>query len=203
MSSNMTPSEKMTDGQIDKAVDIFRAQLRKHRNDFGSEAVQLVLGQSEFGIDLLSVFRKRVEAVSGMIVRHVKVDRTRSPGQVIDATGRVKYVNDKVVSTMPKGEGEETDVCFIKLNRWTSNDDVVKEILDPLGLRPADPYSLAKVNEDDPAFADEHPNGCQWKDANGNWCFATFYRSGGERNVYVCRSGLDWGGDWWVAGVCK
>ena len=39
------PSEPMTDGQIDKAVDHYRNTLRKHRAEIGSsDAVQRVLG---------------------------------------------------------------------------------------------------------------------------------------------------------------
>ncbi len=202
MFSNMTPSaQKMTDGQIDKATDIFRAQLRKHRNDFGSEAVQLVIGQPELGTDLLSVFRKRVEAVSGMIVRHVKVDRTRSPQAVLDATGRRQYTNKEVVDAIPWHGDEEVDVCFFKLDRSVSCDDLEKEC-ELRGLRP-DPCAEAKVNEDDPTFADEHPNGCQWKDAKGNRCFATFYRNDDERSVLVGHGDGVWVDYWWFAGVRK
>lgn len=75
MAKTMTPSV-MTDGQIERAIEIFRAQLRKHQNELPSEAVQIVLGQSKLGHELLAVLRKRVEAVRGTIVT---VDRSVRP----------------------------------------------------------------------------------------------------------------------------
>jgi hypothetical protein len=114
---NMTPS-LMTDGQIDKAADIFRAQLRKHRTEFSSEVVQNVLGQGQFGPELVVVLRKWVEIVSGMIVRHVRVNRQLSAEQSINATGRAKYVDDFVVNSMPVGDGpDEVDLVYFKLGR--------------------------------------------------------------------------------------
>lgn len=59
----MTPS-KMTKGQIDKAVANYRAMLEKHSDDFNSEAVQTVLGQSELAEEQFGIFRKRVEVFS-------------------------------------------------------------------------------------------------------------------------------------------
>jgi hypothetical protein len=104
---------------------------------------------------------------------------------------------------MPKGEGEEVEVVFFRLSRWVSDTDLDKEY----GLRdlkPADPYSLSAVNEADPDFTDEHPNGTHWQDANGNWCFAAFIRwDGDERSVNVDRDGNDWNGSWWFAGLRK
>jgi len=59
------------------------------------------------------------------------------------------------------------------------------------------------VNEADPAFADEHPNGTHWKDAEGKWCFVAFVGWDDERRVNVHRSGLDWNAYWWFACVRK
>ncbi len=73
-----------------------------------------------------------------------------------------------------------------------------------VGLVPADPYSLASVNEADAEFADEHPNATHWKDAAGKWCFVTFYQwHDGERFVYVYRDDYDLNDDWLFAGFRK
>lgn len=202
MAQTVTASAGITDGQIDNAVDKFRSALRKHRGDFGSDAVQQVLGVDNLGMELLTPFRKRVEAVSSMIVRHTKVNRSRFSQVVLDNTGRKQYVDSRVVGPMPRGYGEEVDVHFFKFDRFVSDDELDKEY-ELRGLKAADPYSLAAVNTDDPAFADEHPNGTHWKDADGNWCFAAFSRWGGERHVNVSRRGNDWGVRWWFAGVRK
>ncbi len=211
MTQLMTPSAErsvMTDGQIDKAVDLYRALLRKHHSEFASNAVQQVLGQPEYVADLVAVLRTRVEAVSNLIVRRVKVNRALTPQQVLDATGRKQYTDQQVVDSMPHGEGDEVDIMFFKPNLsdrdgYISDADLDEEY-ELRGLIPADPYSLAKVNEDDSAFADTKPNATHWKDSKGNWCFVSFRRwIGGERNAGVNCNVRDWDDDWWFAGLRK
>ncbi len=193
----------ITAGQIGKVCDLLTAALRK--SGLQSEPMQQVL-ESQGGAladEFVIAVRKRVEAVSNMIIRHAKVNRNRTTQQVLDATGRKQYTDSKVVKTMPKGEGDEADVFFFKLGRYVSDADLEKEY-ELRGLKPADSYSLAVINEADPAFADDHPNGTHWKDANGNWCYAAFDRwGGGGRVVDVHRSVDDWVDDWFFAGVRK
>ena len=142
-----------------------------------------------------------------MIVRRVKVNRARSPQEAIEATGRAQCLDYKVVKAMPRGEGDEVEVVFFKPdlsshNGFVSDDELEKEF-ELRGLKPADPISVAAVNEADPAFADKKSHSTHWKDAKGNWCYATFIRSGGEREVNVSRDGGGWGDFWWFAGVRK
>lgn len=142
--------------------------------------------------------------IKDLISRVVRVDRSLSPEQALEVTGRRMYVDKGVVATMPRGDKDEEEVFFVKRELWTSNDDW-DVYLDSLGLKPCDPYTLAKVNEDDPGFADEHPNGTHWKDSEGKWCFVAFSRWGGERGrgFGVDRSDDDWAAYWWFAGVRK
>ena len=192
----------MTDGQIENLVDKLRAAARKHRQEITSETVQLVLGVENLGMEMFAVIRGHVERVSNMIIRHVRVNHTRTPQEALDATGRVQYKDRDVVATMPRGEDDEVEVHFFKLGRYVSDADLEKEY-ELRGLKPADPYSLAAVNEADPAFADEHPNGTHWKDANGKWCYIAFFRWDGERRVDFYRDDLDWFDVWWFAGLRK
>src|SRR3989344_1213966 len=77
MARTLTPSaefSEITDGQIDKAVALYRAMLIKHRSELASEPAQHVLGQPELVGEMVGVLRKRVEAVSNIIVRHVTSD---------------------------------------------------------------------------------------------------------------------------------
>lgn len=196
-----------TEGQINKAVGNYRALLEKHSNEFPAEAVQTALGQPKLADEMLTVFRRFVEAVSNLIVRVVKVIRSRSTQEALDATNRAQYTDRKVVDSMPKGEGDEVEVVFFKpdlsqRNGFISDDDLEKEF-ELRGLKPADPVSVAAVNEADPAFADEKPHGTHWKDAKGNWCCATFNRWRDERGVHVSRYDRDWSDYWWFAGVRK
>jgi hypothetical protein len=207
MTTIMTPSKTTTDGQITKAVSNYRALLEKHAPEFPSEAVQVALEQPGFASKMFAIFRECVEAVSNMITRCAPVNRNLTPQEALDATGRKQYTDSQVVANMPRGKGDQPKTIFFKLDLsqrggYISDDDLEKEF-ELRGLVPEDPDSLAAVNEADPAFADEHPNGTHWKDADEKWCFATFRRWLGERNVLVDRDGDDWCDDWWFAGRCK
>lgn len=153
--------------------------------------------------DELAVVRQCVETVTNLIVRRVKVNRNRTPQEALDATGRRQHVDSDVVSAMPRGEGEEVEVFFFNLGRFVSDDDLEKEC-ELRGLKSADPYSLAAVNENNHAFADAYPNGTHWKGKNGKWCYAAFDNWVGDvRRVHVNHDDDGWNGDWWFAGVRK
>lgn len=201
MTQVMTPSE-MTIGQISKIQENLGAALRKA--GLPQEPSQIVLETQgdAFIAECVSAFRKRVEAQSDLIIRRVNVDRLRLPKAALEATARKLYVNDSVVADMPKGEGEDAEVVFFKVGRYVSDADLDKEY-ELRGLKPADPYSLAAVNEADPAFAEDHPNGTHWKDSSDKWCCALFYRWYDERHAFVYRRVSDWHGGWWFAGLRK
>ena len=133
----------------------------------------------------------------GTVIRRVKVDRNRTPQEVVDATGRTRYLNlnEDVLATMPLGEGDEVDVYFVPTNRFVSVQEV-PAFLARYGLVP-DPRAQAAVNEADPACADERPNGSQW----GKNCYLAFYRWDGGRDVRCDRGDDDWGGSWFLSGV--
>src|SRR3989338_9632342 len=99
MAETMTASvpATITDGQIDNTVAKLRDALRKHRTEFDSEITQKVLGVENLGMEILAPFRARVEALSSLITRRVKVDRARTPQQALDATGRRQYIDNNVV----------------------------------------------------------------------------------------------------------
>ena len=205
MTKTVTPSEQgMTAGQIGKIQEVLSAGLRK--SDLRSEPTQVVLEtQGEALVDeLVAVIRKRIELVSDTIIRRVKVDRTKTPQEMLDATGRRQYTDKGVVANMPgRGESlEEVEVVFFKLGQWVSDEDLEKEY-ELRGLKPCDPYALAAVNEVDPVFADGHPNGTHLKDENDHWCFVTFGRWYDERSVYVDRRSIGWSGSGWFSGSRK
>ena len=202
MTKVVTPSKTITKGQASKFVDVFIDTLVKSR--LPSEPTQQVLEEQGTAVaaECVAIVRKRVDAISSVIVRRVPVNILRAAQQALDATGRKQYTDSDVVAAMPKGAGGEVEVHFFKLDRYISDNDLEAEYASR-GLKPADPYSLAAVNEADPAFADEHPNGTHWKDAAGRWCFATFYRWRDERELGVDRNDSDWSDRWWFAGVRK
>lgn len=198
---------EMTDGQIEDAVNKLRDAMHKHRSEITSDAAQQVLGVVNLGMMMFTPFRERAKAVLNLIIRVVKVNRGRSQQEAIKATGRTQYTDRNVVDAMPKGEGDEVEVVFFKpdfsnRNGFISDDDLEKEF-ELLGLKPADPISVAAMNEADPAFADEKPHGTHWKDAKGNWDCAMFSCWDGKRRVFVDRCSSGWDDRWWFAGIRK
>lgn len=201
---NMSPSP-ITAGQAGKFSDLLVAGLRK--SGLPSKQTQEVL-ESQGAVlteEFVANLRKRVDAISGMIVRRVKVDRTITSQAAIEATGRMLEVASTVVAEMPQGEGDEVEVCFFKLDLssgdgYISDEDLVREY-DLRGLK-TDPRAQVAVNTDDPAFADVHPNVCPWKDKKGYWYFSMFFRRN-ERIVRVQEPDDDWDDYCWFAGVRK
>ncbi len=196
----------LTPPQTEKFADLIRVALRKN-NPFSDEAQDLIENHwDELKDEMLEavngVVKRAIERKRNTIIRAVKVNRSRLPQEMLDATGRAKYLNDSVVEGIPRGEGnEEVTVEFFKLGRYVSDNELEKEYT-KRGLTP-DPYAVAAVNEADPAFADEHPNGVHWKDENGRWCYITFDRYYDGRSVGVYLVGDDWFGSWWFGGVRK
>jgi len=173
----MSPSETpITAGQIGKIQELLGAGLRKSR--FQQDPIQEIIEYQgdKLVADLVAVVRKYVDMVGDSIVRHVKVDRSRSPDEVLKATRRRGYYVDRdVVATMP-GSGlgiEEADVHFFWVWHVIDDNDLEEEYR-RRGLKPADPYLLAAVNEADLSFAYKHRNATHWKDADGKWCFIKF-----------------------------
>ncbi len=146
------------------------------------------------------IIQERYQQDGSIVVSGIPVNRALTPQQVIDATGRAQYTDRKVVDAMPRGTGEEAEVFFFKPGRHVSDDDLEEEYK-LRNLVPAFPDDLATVNEADPTFADQHPNGTHWKDANGKWCYIAFRRWNDVRAVHVSRDAYDWVGHCWFAGV--
>ncbi len=154
--------------------------------------------------NILSGLKETVR-IGKVICRHVIVNRDQLPHDAINAIKRDVIINDDVVKTMPKGNGTEVDVFFFQIGRYINNDIELEKEYEKRGFVPVDPYTLAKVNEDDPTFADEYPHGTHWKNANSEWCFAVFCYSRGLRLVRVDRNdrSVGWDSSFWFAGLRK
>lgn len=141
-------------------------------------------------------------SIQTSISRKVSVNRARTLQEALNATGVKQCTNPDVVSAISKGERENAEAFFFKTGCFVTDDELENEY-ELRNLKPADVYLLSAVNEDDPAFVDRHPNGTHWKDSNGRWCFATFDRGLGGREVDVGYNNRGWDDDWWFVGVRK
>ncbi len=192
----------ITVGQAGRIADRFITLCRTAGLPYPTQIIQDVLEQEgdELAQEQFESLRKRVERRSKMIVRRVTVNRARTPQQMLEATGRVQYVDPEVVGTMP-GQTETTDeveMYFFNEGRFLTIDEQ-ETVLATYGLVP-DYYAQFQVNIDDETFADEHPNGMQWRDSKNRACCVAFRRYDGKRDVYCYRLDGDWRGHWWFAG---
>jgi hypothetical protein len=146
-----------------------------------------------------------------IVVRVSGVDRTRDRWEALDRIGRrANRMNDNIVATMPRGEGEEVEVVFFKPDNWFRMngcvvDDEIGRQFELRSLVP-DPYAQAAVNEADPAFADDHPNATCWEDKDYGWCAVKFDTEDrpAVRYVSVLTADCNWPDNlWWFAGIRK
>jgi len=199
-----TIAEGMSVVQSGRMANRLLAHCRKHGITLSKDVVQEVLKQEgkELAKEQFEALRTRVERRS-MIVRHVTVNRNQTPKQVIDATNRNQRVASDVLATMPAlGTGtEEVDVYFfrVRAGRYLNAEKLAREY-ESRGLVP-DPYAQAKVNEDDPAFADQYSNGTQWnREGKVSTCLS-FSEWGDVRSVDCNRSDNGWGSAYWFGGI--
>lgn len=94
--------------------------------------------------------------------RRISVNRGRTVREMLDATGRRQNCDSTVFASMPRGEGPYAAVTFFELECDADDDEAEKQYR-RRGLKAADPYSLAAINEQDPAFADTYPNATHWR----------------------------------------
>jgi len=182
MDKTVTPS--------DKIANLLNARLRKER--LQSEPTEKVISNSVMARKMLeelaAVVRQYVEAVRNLTVRRVtEINRNQSPEQMLKATKRKIYSETGVVSTMPRGKGQDKEVTIFKPGKRL-NDIQLPYEYDLLGLVPVDPYTLAKLVQDNTAFADRRLLVTVWRDSDEEWCFIAFYRwIDGTRLRYISR----------------
>ena len=209
MEKTMSPSETetMSRGQITKIYELLEHGLLKTGLPKGQSQEVIESQGANMVKAFIADFRKRVEALMEMIFRIVHADVSLTAQATLDATGRTQYTDREVVNSMPRGKDEPTTVYIFKprpeaydRDGYLTNAKLAEEY-EFNGLTPVDPFSLAKIHIDDPAFSDDRPVGTHWKNADGKWCCAAFDRWVGERGVGVGLAGGGWHGSWSFGGV--
>lgn len=123
MAKPMSPSEPISAGQAAKFIDIAVAALRK--SGLPSAETQQVLETHGAVIadEFVALVRKRVEAISELIIRRVTVDGTRTPQAALDATNRTQYMTAAWSSpcrTVPAARGTSASSSSIATSAMTS-----------------------------------------------------------------------------------
>ncbi|MBI4155749.1 MAG: hypothetical protein HY507_00775 [Candidatus Zambryskibacteria bacterium] len=136
MSKIIAPiTETITLGQIGRASDRFSERCRTNAVSLPRDTVQLVLEDEGDALaqEMFEALRTRVERRSEMVIRHVKMDRTKTPRQMIEALGRTEYITEAVLATMPTEGKDEDDIYFFPLKRFVPVGEMPAE-LDARGL---------------------------------------------------------------------
>lgn len=153
MASTMTPSP-MTNEQIERAVEIFRAQLRKHAAEFPSDAVQQAFGQPELGREWLAVLRKRVEAIDSVEEQLVDYDAYR----MIERDAYA-YVGDVTIRDYPETETGTKLVRFreLEFDHNPTDDEVLAKAKQENCRQPSRAEAETRIHRYTPEQLREHP----------------------------------------------
>jgi len=205
----MAKNQPLSPSKIGKFQELLGAVLRKSVmfDDEAQDVIENHWPELREVIEpaLLKTINEFLEQRRNTIIRIVpRMDCTRTPQAVLDATGRHYYPNPSVINTMPaidSGILENVEVVFFRLGRDVDDVELVREY-EKRGLV-SHPYAQAWVNEADPAFADEHPNCTHWENGEGGWYFLSFFRQASERCVRADLVVMHWGRGFWFAGVRK
>ena len=143
---------------------------------------------------------KAVDTATEQVTGTVDVDGSLTPEQALKACDRKEFVNQDVLSTMPRGKAGAIEIVFVKFGRYIKANSLVEELRQQ-GFALTDPFTLMAWNAVNREFADTHPNTTQWLDDAGKYCYAAFHRWYVKRHVLVRRGDDGWNDGWWFACV--
>lgn len=138
-----------------------------------------------------------------VIFDSVMVDRHQTSGEMLLGIHRKKDIDHTIISNMPRGGSNCVTVALFCVDRDV-NHTMIRALLRELCMNPADPYSLAEVNNLDSLNRKESPefiarNNCTFWDES---CCMDFFDLEGEavleisrHSERVCKTGT------WIAGI--
>jgi hypothetical protein len=200
MSTTLTPLDR---AEINKITKLLAKKLAKI--NLPSDGTKVVINDHDDALvdKLLEVVCHEIEESSDLIYRRVKVNSSLTFEDALKATRCYFDIpNEEFVRCVPNCQKEESEVLFFRVNSFLYDEGLAEEY-ERRGLIPADPYSLAKVNEDNLTFMNERPNATHWKDAQGRWCIVSFDCFHNVRRVSTSLHVGQWPQIYWFAGIRK
>jgi hypothetical protein len=187
-------------GLSEKAINLLVDLAHRYGSERGQDWMAKTTEMVATGLTPLA---QAAKTELNLITRTAPVNRTRTPKEAMVAMGCVPYLNETVLASLPLGTGDTVTMSFYRFGRYIASDKLDKELA-KVGLElDVDPIGQAAINEADKGFAETHPNGTQWKNADGKTCYAIFIRWDGERRVNVGQGDGGWGDFWWFPVRCK
>ncbi|MSU44863.1 hypothetical protein EXS45_01635, partial [Candidatus Nomurabacteria bacterium] len=146
MKKNIAPIvQEITDAQISRIVSRFSERCHKKCALLPRVIVQDILEHEGHVLskEMFDVLYRHIERRSEMVIRHVKVDRTKTGEQLITALNCKEFVDIEVLATMPTQGKKEENLYFFPVKQIIQVGDYVKEF-ESRGLVP-DPYAQMKA----------------------------------------------------------
>ncbi len=157
------------------------------------------LGQTP-SVDTLKVF------VDNQLTRIIKVDTTLSPQDAwysINSITVSEGYNHDVLLAAPKAKAKKVKVYLIPFREELSPIEL-EERIDDIGFKLVDFVTLCDLNEQEMLLAMDYPNATQWRDENGNTCYAAFaYFDRKKPCKGVAYREKNWSTKWYFACVPK
>lgn len=196
----------LSPSQIGKLQEVFGAGLRKS-NPFSDEAQDLI--ENSWPLLRADLERACVEVVSRLIQRNrdtiafeVEVDYDRNKVSIVSELYLAWHSADygALSEIVPPATGKRKVLFeFFQLDRKASDEEVGQErVARRLVL---DPYAQMAINEQNPWFADEHPNALSFRDRKGRWCYIARYWGGNQRIADSYRRRSVWEKGWYFGGT--
>jgi hypothetical protein len=219
----------LTKEQIDQLKEVFGDGLG--RVEIPEEAIGLIVGRRRNDLlrNLVHVVQEFVKIVMGFTIPRLKVDRSRTPQEVVGTLkGMEQEVDAEVMATMPGRDtspgiakstrrdadyslaetivvqgpngGEGDAFCFFQMEKEATDEDISEEFRSRR-LRPADAYEVCRINEGNSDFTYKYPNATIWQ-VDGVWHFIACYAHLGRLYVRVkVHTSSQWNKGFWFVGV--
>ena len=205
---------KTTAKQIEKLCSQIRTALKKEKFDGRLFSKVITSTYCRLTEDFIKSVKERVKTVRIPSYHRVKVDRTVEPEKMLRKAVNWEFINTivsdtSILESIPRGTGEEVEVCFFMVNGNFTDDEIERECK-KRKLIPADPYSIVAVNMEDPGFAEDKVLSTHWKGVDGVWYRADFWRARarslemyGKFKISICKDLIFYRPGTWFAGIKK
>lgn len=197
-----------TEGQMDELRTSVTRSFNKLRGRLTSDVAQGWIGNSS-ALDLLMAgLLPPIDKKKEMVVRHYKIDRTKTVHQMMKELNRIESLKSGVLETMPTDGPDEGEIYFFNLGRPIWKNHLALEFT----KRGLVPHYLAQmqVNIDDQSFADGYPNLMQWGEKSSaafrGWAtgrsFSVWQETDNNSGIRFSEDEF-WDSFYWYAGVRK
>lgn len=134
-------------------------------------------------------------SLRAVFFKETEVDRSCAASAALSSLGCELFLDHAVISSMPLLHGG-FNATWVSIGREVDFADVPAELRKHGRELIQDPIGVIAANQKDNKLSSEYPNGTQWQDREGNWCFVAFKFRYGKPVVHVGKGVDSWTADW-------